>query len=391
MNLFKLFIFPVNLGRKPKTRHRTFNAFTLIELLVVIAIIAILAAIILVFTQGPQASARDSRRVSDLSQIKTSLQAYYLANNSYPSTGSSGISLEEDSATNGTFTQAMKGSGYMSVIPKDPKYTTPAGEYTYKYIATTSNSYTLCAKSEAKSDNYFCSTQDSSGVSQTSSVPMFAGWGGSGGGFTCGVTNVEGAGGINYGTVVGPDTKCWLAWNLGATQVAAFATDTNSYGYYYQWGRGNDGHQISNSATTSVNSDSDTPGHANFITENASPFDWRVPQITAGTTLWPAIGGLNNPCPTGWHVPTQPEWATVAGYFSPQTSVGAFNSTLKLPLAGYRVHIDAALYYRGSYGYYWSSSPSGTNASNLSFDSGGVDPANANNRAYGFSVRCVKD
>ena len=208
----------------------------------------------------------------------------------------------------------------------------------------------------------------------------------------CGNYTVQGAGGLTYGTVLGPDGKCWMTKNLGAAQVATTATDANSYGYYYQWGRLTDGHQIENSGTTGTLSTLDDPGHSNFITSTVANFDWKT-NGTKNNALWgdPGIGGPNNPCPTGWHVPTQPEWATVAGYFSPQTSVGAFNSTLKLPLAGYRGRIDAALYYRGSYGYYWSSSPSGTNASNLSFDSGGVDPANANNRAYGFSVRCVKD
>ena len=211
-----------------------------------------------------------------------------------------------------------------------------------------------------------------------------------GSGFACGTDTVFGAGGLTYGTVLGPDGKCWLDRNLGATQVAVSATDVNAYGYYYQWGRGNDGHQVPSSATTSTNADSDTPGHANFITENASPFDWRVPQSPNELNLW-AGTKLNNVCPADWHVPTSAEWETVSGYFSPQTSVGAFNSVLKLPLAGYRDHIDAALYGRGRDGSYWSSSPSGTYASYLYFDSGGVDPASTGDRAYGFSVRCVKD
>jgi uncharacterized protein (TIGR02145 family)/prepilin-type N-terminal cleavage/methylation domain-containing protein len=391
MPIFKLFnpLFLLAIRRKLEVAK---NAFTLVELLVVIAIIAILAAIILVFTQGPQASARDSRRQSDLSQIRKSLQAYYLANNSYPATDSDGISLEEDSAANGTFTQAMKGSGYMSVIPKDPKYTTPAGEYAYKYIATSSDFYTLCAKSEAKGD-YFCIDQESIGISQTSTAPVFTGWGGgSGGGFVCGVTEVEGAGGLTYGTVLGPDGKCWLDRNLGATQAAVTSADVASYGYYYQWGRPTDGHQIPNSATTSINSSSDTPGHANFITESASPYDWRVPQSPNEATLWAgANGGSNNVCPAGWHVPAQSEWATVAGYFSPQTSDGAFDSSLKLPLAGHRSRIDAVLGGQGSGGWYWSSSPEDPGTWSLSFYSGGVDPNNPNYRAYGLSVRCIKD
>jgi len=204
---------------------------------------------------------------------------------------------------------------------------------------------------------------------------------------------VEGAGGLTYGTVLGPDGKCWMDRNLGATQVAVSASDANAYGYYYQWGRPTDGHQVSNSGVTSTNADSDIPGHANFITESVSPYDWRVPQSPNEATLWAgANGGSNNVCPTGWHVPTQPEWATLAGYFSPQTSVGAFNSTLKLPLAGYRHRIDAALYYfRGRNGYYWSGSPRGTDASDLFFGSSGVAPEDKCSRALGFSVRCVKD
>ncbi|MDD4625418.1 MAG: FISUMP domain-containing protein, partial [Candidatus Pacebacteria bacterium] len=281
----------------------------------------------------------------------------------------------------------------LSIVPEDPSYTA-GGEYTYRYISTTSNSYTLCAKAESK-EGYYCVSPEFSGVSQEDSVPMFAGWGGGGSGetFVCGVSTVEGAGGLTYGTVTGPDGKCWMDRNLGATQVAASASDANAYGYYYQWGRPTDGHQVSNSGTTSTNADSDIPGHANFITEADSPYDWRVPQSPNEATLWAgANGGLNNVCPAGWHVPTQPEWATVAGYFSPQTSVGAFNSTLKLPLAGYRHRIDAALYYfRGRNGYYWSGSPRGTDASDLFFGSSGVAPEDKCSRALGFSVRCVKD
>ena len=46
---------------------------------------------------------------------------------------------------------------------------------------------------------------------------------------------------------------------------------------------------------------------------------------------------------------------------------------------------------RGSNGNYWSSSlQSSTNGYNLNFNSGGVNPANNNNRFNGFSVRAVQ-
>ena len=64
---------------------------------------------------------------------------------------------------------------------------------------------------------------------------------------------------------------------------------------------------------------------------------------------------------------------------------------LKLPLAGYRSYSDGAMFGQGSGGYYWSSSLTGIYAFYLYFLSGGVYPANYFSRAYGFSVRCVKD
>lgn len=44
----------------------------------------------------------------------------------------------------------------------------------------------------------------------------------------------------------------------------------------------------------------------------------------------------------------------------------------------------------GSNGNYWSSTVNGTNARNLNFNSGNAN-MNSNNRANGFSVRCLKD
>jgi uncharacterized protein (TIGR02145 family) len=44
----------------------------------------------------------------------------------------------------------------------------------------------------------------------------------------------------------------------------------------------------------------------------------------------------------------------------------------------------------GPYGYYWSSTVNGTNASYLYFASGNT-LMGFNYRAYGFSVRCIKD
>ena len=80
-----------------------------------------------------------------------------------------------------------------------------------------------------------------------------------------------------------------------------------------------------------------------------------------------------------------------------QISTGAINSNLDrmckymfIPSAGNRNRINGLLNNQGTNGNYWSSTVSGTNARNLNFNST-VANTNNNNRANGFSVRCLKD
>ncbi|MDP2586024.1 MAG: prepilin-type N-terminal cleavage/methylation domain-containing protein [Candidatus Levybacteria bacterium] len=63
--------------------------FTLIELLIVIAIIGVLASGVLVAINplGQVTKAKDSIRRGDIRQISNALEAYYVFNSSYPSTG----------------------------------------------------------------------------------------------------------------------------------------------------------------------------------------------------------------------------------------------------------------------------------------------------------------
>ncbi|MDR1884122.1 MAG: fibrobacter succinogenes major paralogous domain-containing protein, partial [Prevotella sp.] len=66
------------------------------------------------------------------------------------------------------------------------------------------------------------------------------------------------------------------------------------------------------------------------------------------------------------------------------------SETVYFPASGYR-HDDGSQGYIGDFGYYWSSSALGDLAFALYFSGGYMDPANFNNRAYGYSVRCVRD
>ena len=69
---------------------------------------------------------------------------------------------------------------------------------------------------------------------------------------------------------------------------------------------------------------------------------------------------------------------------------GAYGSVLKLPMAGYRLASNGTLDNVGTRGGYWSSTVSGILANYLHFNSSNAD-MHSNYRAYGFSVRCLKD
>ena len=60
------------------------SGFTLIELLVVIAIIGILSSVVLASLNSARAKARDVKRQSDLTQLRTALEFYFDSNGSYP-------------------------------------------------------------------------------------------------------------------------------------------------------------------------------------------------------------------------------------------------------------------------------------------------------------------
>ena len=186
--------------------------------------------------------------------------------------------------------------------------------------------------------------------------------------------------------VVNPATGVtWMDRNLGASRAATSMTDTEAYGDLYQWGRATDGHEKRTSGITSTLSTTDQPGHGDFILAPNSPYDWRSPQ---NDNLWQGAGGLNNPCPVGYRLPTEAEWNAERGSWSSNNRAGAYASPLKLPVAGRRDYFDGSLYNVGSLGYYWSSS--GPGARFLYFYSSLADMSSLF-RAYGLSVRCLTD
>ena len=191
--------------------------------------------------------------------------------------------------------------------------------------------------------------------------------------------------------VISSTGRTWMDRNLGASQVATSSADANSYGDLYQWGRRSDGHQCRNSATTSTLSSSDQPAHGDFILNTSWPNDWRSPE---NTNLWQGVNGVNNPCPSGYRLPSNAELNDERLSWSPNNnSAGAFASPLKLPLAGIRDVSNGSLNSvgTGGGGYYWSSTVSGTRSGALIFISNNASMNHTYNRAYGNSVRCLKD
>ncbi|MCF8331581.1 MAG: fibrobacter succinogenes major paralogous domain-containing protein [Bacteroidales bacterium] len=196
---------------------------------------------------------------------------------------------------------------------------------------------------------------------------------------------------VTYGTVCSAG-ECWLDRNLGASQVATATDDSQAYGDLYQWGRAAEGHEDRTSSTTSTNATTAVPNDGNswdgkFIYEPSGTRDWLS---TQDDNLWQGVSGTNNPCPSGYRLPTEAEWETERQSWSSNDAAGAFASPLKLPVAGYRYRSSGSFLYVGSVGYYRSSTVDGIQVYLLHIFSNDAYMRN-DYRAHGFSVRCLKD
>jgi uncharacterized protein (TIGR02145 family) len=175
--------------------------------------------------------------------------------------------------------------------------------------------------------------------------------------------------------------------NLGATQAATSSTDAAAYGDLYQWGRRADGHQCRNSATTNTLSSSDQPNHGNFIIAPTNPqWDWRSPQ---NSNLWQGVNGVNNPCPIGYRLPTQNELESERLSWNSNNAAGAYNSPLKLTLAGSRTY-DGGIWLLNSQVFYWTSTFSGNKSFVLDLYGSSANMAEMQ-RGPGNSIRCIKN
>jgi uncharacterized protein (TIGR02145 family) len=181
--------------------------------------------------------------------------------------------------------------------------------------------------------------------------------------------------------------EIWMDRNLGATQKASANPDAEEFGDLYQWGRLTDGHESRESGTTTSLSGSDEPGHSDYIICATYPNDWRSPQ---NSSLWQGEAGTNNPCPSGFRIPTEAEWNAERQSWSSNNAAGAYSSLLHLSAGGYRYYEYGTFGGVGTSGNYWSSTTTGDGVMILTFGSSYASVSEGR-RGNAASVRCIKD
>lgn len=228
-----------------------------------------------------------------------------------------------------------------------------------------------------------------SGFSQTSIDP------GATAGSTGSVSFTYNGSPVTLTTVRAADGNVWLQQNLGSTQVATADNDALSYGHYFQWGRWDDGHQLSTStaaaaSTLSANNPSglgigSTTFYTGFWTTTNTTDTWSasaVPSSTSGKDPCIALG-------TGWHLPTGTEFASLYTAEGITSAATAFASNLKLVKNGYRT---TSVTGAGALGAIWTATTSASAGNSLgaTYAGGPVTSGYPFSRANGLPCRCMK-
>lgn len=194
------------------------------------------------------------------------------------------------------------------------------------------------------------------------------------------------------GALVAPDVwREFMCHNLGATNINAdpLTPSWEIIGGYWQWGR----IPIAAEGPNGGESSKDKAGR---------PFIWDGSYIVKGAWV-DSEKTSDDPCPAGFRVPTQWDWAAVItqnkivkiGTWSSRStnySSGVlFGDNLMLPASGFRDSSTGELSYRGYFGTYWSSTRSGQITSwNLFFDQK-TEKIMKRNTPEGCSIRCIAE
>jgi uncharacterized protein (TIGR02145 family) len=201
-------------------------------------------------------------------------------------------------------------------------------------------------------------------------------------GYSCGDPLVYG--GQSYATVqIG--TQCWMAENLN---IGTMINGSNN--------------QMDNSTIEKYCYNDNTANCATY----GGLYQWNemMQYVTTEST--------QGVCPTGWHLPSDTEWTTLtttlggtgsntgskmadnaalwnSGALESDSEFG--NSALAVLPAGHRL-TNGSFDYQGYYATLWSSTETGSNAWTRDLYYNNTDVYRNNyNKAFGFSVRCVRD
>jgi uncharacterized protein (TIGR02145 family) len=228
------------------------------------------------------------------------------------------------------------------------------------------------------------------------------------------------AAGCGAKTVSGGWLK-FMCYNLGADRTkdpfVFNENDASILGNFYQWGR-----------PEAIARTEEVP--ANVIAATAYPYDWKIPE---GYTATPPLSdsyhqdddlwrnhrtGTNDPCPNGWHVPSQSAFGAIfkgtadadvygnatantwtpTGTWLSGTGNGGLaakpdgsTTTLFFPAGGYRHSSNGSADITGRWSFLWSSTPASTAASAMRFGPSTFVLNYTLGRAMALEVRCVAE
>lgn len=180
---------------------------------------------------------------------------------------------------------------------------------------------------------------------------------------------------VAYGTVngiPGEPARCWITRNLGAAQQATVVSDATeaSAGWYFQFNR-KQGYQFAISRTPST--------------------AWNSTNDNLSATWEEAKDPCTIELGAGWRIPTSTEWTNVDAGGDWVNWNGPFGSALKIHAAGNLANSNGALQLRGTAGFYWSSAQFDANFGFYLFFNSLGSNLDLNSKAYGFSIRCLRD
>ena len=209
-------------------------------------------------------------------------------------------------------------------------------------------------------------------------------------------------------------TLIFMAHNLGAdTSADPLVPSWKLNGAYIQWGKRGPTGNWANAVSNGLIGFGAAPTGDNLPTANNLAISgWSTTVSTASSwnvTESSPIKTANDPCPTGFRVPTRNEWVSIYSATPINTqnnwsNIGPWNysdinyttgklvnSSMYLPAAGNRDFTDGKLYNRGIVGFYSSSTPSAQSPYYLIFSNNSIQIENINSPLYGISVRFVSE